>query len=164
MSETEKQPENVIPELSINEVMRLLPHRAPFLLVDKMKNVVPGLSGIGIKNVTVNEPFFQGHFPENPIMPGVLQVEAMAQTAGLVVLTSYPPEEQVGCGVYFMTISDVKFRKPVLPGDILELHIQREQMVRNVYKFRGEAFVNGKLVSQATFSAMVLKREQEAKS
>ena len=148
-----------ITEISIREIMKMLPHRAPFLLIDKMKNVMPGVSGIGIKNVSFNEPFFQGHFPDNPVMPGVLQIEAMAQTAGVIVMTSFPEEERPGCQVYFMTVDDVKFRKPVLPGDVLELKVIKEQNVRNVFKFRGEAFVNGKLVSQAVFSAMILKQK-----
>ena len=151
--------EQQIPEIKISEIMTMLPHRSPFLLIDKMKNVVPGVSGIGIKNVTADEPFFQGHFPGNPIMPGVLQVEAMAQTAGVVVVSSFPIEEREGISVYFMTVDDVKFRKPVLPGDVLELRVKKEQMVRNVFKFKGEAFVDGKLVSQAVFSAMILKRK-----
>ena len=148
-----------LPEINVQGIMNLLPHRAPFLMIDKVKDVVPGVSGIGIKNVTYNEPFFQGHFPGNPIMPGVLQVEAMAQTAGVVALSSFPEEKQKGCHVYFMTINDVKFRKPVVPGDVLELHVKKEQNVRNVFKFRGEAFVAGKLVSQALFSAMVMQKE-----
>jgi len=148
-----------IPEIHIQEIMTMLPHRSPFLLIDRMKKVVPGESGIGIKNVTADEPFFQGHFPDNPIMPGVLQVEAMAQTAGVIVMASFPPEERIGCGVYFMTVDDVKFRKPVLPGDVLELHVRKAQNVRNVFKFKGEAFVAGKLVAQAVFSAMILKKK-----
>lgn len=155
----EKETITPIPEITIQEIMTMLPHRSPFLLVDKMKDVIPGVSGIGIKNVTADEPFFQGHFPGNPIMPGVLQVEAMAQTAGVVVMTSFAPAERSGCSVYFMTVDDVKFRKPVGPGDVLELRVQKEQAVRNVFKFKGEAFVNGKLVSQALFSAMILKRK-----
>ena len=156
MTETHK---NLIPEVRIKEIMELLPHRAPFLLIDKVKDIVPAESGIGYKNITFNEPFFQGHFPENPIMPGVLQIEAMAQTAGLVVLLNLPKEERQGAQFYFMTVDNVKFRKPVIPGDILEIRVQREQTVRNVFKFRGEAFVDGKLVSQALFSAMILKKE-----
>ena len=155
----EMKTEQKIPEIRIGEIMKMLPHRAPFLLVDRLKDVIPGESGIGIKNVTFNEPFFQGHFPENPIMPGVLQVEAMAQTAGIIVLMSFPEEERSGNSVYFMTINDVKFRKPVLPGDVLEFHVKKEQTVRNVFKFRGEVFVDGKLVSQAVFSAMILKKK-----
>lgn len=156
--ENQQQSAEIIPEVNIGEILKLLPHRYPFLLVDKMKNVEPGVSGIGIKNVTMNEPFFQGHFPENPVMPGVLQIEAMAQSAGLIVLLSFPEEERSGNSVYFMTVDEVKFRKPVLPGDVIEFHVKKEQAVRNVFKFRGEAFVNGKLVSQAIFSAMVFKK------
>lgn len=149
---------NVIEEVKIGEILKLLPHRYPFLLVDKLKNVVPGESGVGIKNVTMNEPFFQGHFPDNPVMPGVLQIEAMAQTAGLIVLLAFPEEERSGNSVYFMTVDEVKFRKPILPGDVIEFTVKKEQAVRNVFKFRGEAKVDGKLVSQATFSAMVFKK------
>ncbi len=156
--EIEQKPENTIAEIGINEILTLLPHRYPFLLVDKLKDVIPGEFGIGYKNVTMNEPFFQGHFPDNPVMPGVLQIEAMAQTAGIIVLTAFPEEERGGNSVYFMTVDEVKFRKPVLPGDVLEFHVKKEQAVRNVFKFRGEAKVNGKLVSQAIFSAMVFKK------
>ncbi|MBO7244576.1 MAG: 3-hydroxyacyl-ACP dehydratase FabZ [Alphaproteobacteria bacterium] len=158
--EENKQEEqtNIIEEMRIGEILKLLPHRYPFLLVDRLKNVVPGESGIGIKNVTMNEEFFQGHFPENPVMPGVLQIEAMAQTAGIIVLTAFPEEERSGNSVYFMTVDEVKFRKPILPGDVIEFYVKKEQAVRNVFKFRGEAKVDGKLVSQATFSAMVFKK------
>ncbi|MBQ8250721.1 MAG: 3-hydroxyacyl-ACP dehydratase FabZ [Alphaproteobacteria bacterium] len=149
---------NIIEEIKIGEILKLLPHRYPFLLVDKLKNVVPGESGIGIKNVTMNEGYFQGHFPENPVMPGVLQIEAMAQTAGIIVLTGFPEEERSGNSVYFMTVDEVKFRKPIIPGDVIEFTVKKEQAVRNVFKFRGEARVEGKLVSQATFSAMVFKK------
>ncbi len=156
--EIKETPDNIIEELRIGEILKLLPHRYPFLLVDKLKNVVPGESGIGIKNVTMNEPFFEGHFPENPVMPGVLQIEAMAQTAGIIVLTAFPEEERSGNSVYFMTVDEVKFRKPILPGDVIEFTVKKEQAVRNVFKFRGEARVDGKLVSQAIFSAMVFKK------
>ena len=159
MEEQTQTPENIIEEIRIDEILKLLPHRYPFLLVDRLKNVVPGVSGVGIKNVTMNEPFFQGHFPENPVMPGVLQIEAMAQTAGIIVLMSFPEEERNGNSVYFMTVDEVKFRKPILPGDVIEFSVQKEQAVRNVFKFRGEARVDGKLVSQAIFSAMVFKKQ-----
>ncbi|MBO7258112.1 MAG: 3-hydroxyacyl-ACP dehydratase FabZ [Alphaproteobacteria bacterium] len=155
----ENQPEvQTVPEITINDILKLLPRRYPFLLVDKVEDCVPGESGTGIKNVTMNEPFFQGHFPENPVMPGVLQIEAMAQTAGIIVLMAFPEEERSGNSVFFMTVDDVKFRKPVLPGDTLEFYVTKEQAVRNVFKFRGIAKVDGKVVSQATFSAMVFKK------
>lgn len=154
----QNEPRNIVEEVRIGDVLKLLPHRYPFLLVDRMKDVEPGISGIGIKNVTINEPFFQGHFPENPVMPGVLQIEGMAQTAGIIVLMSFPEEERSGNSVYFMTVDEVKFRKPILPGDVVEFHVKKEQAVRNVFKFRGEARVDGKLVSQAIFSAMVFKK------
>ena len=157
-TEVQETPANIIPEIRIDQILKMLPHRYPFLLVDRMKNVVPGESGIGIKNVTMNEPFFTGHFPENPVMPGVLQIEAMAQAAGIIVLTAYPEEERGNNSVYFMTVDEVKFRKPILPGDVVELHVKKEQTVRNVFKFRGEARVDGKLVSQAIFSAMIFKK------
>ena len=158
MEEQTQTPENIIEEIRIDQILKLLPHRYPFLLVDRLKSVVPGVSGVGIKNVTMNEPFFQGHFPENPVMPGVLQIEAMAQTAGIIVLMSFPEEERNGNSVYFMTVDEVKFRKPILPGDVIEFSVQKEQAVRNVFKFRGEARVDGKLVSQAIFIAMVFKK------
>ena len=158
MTENIEESINMIPEIRINEILKMLPHRYPFLLVDTIKNVVPGESGIGVKNVTFNEPFFEGHFPENPVMPGVLQIEAMAQTAGVIVVTSFPKEEQDGCRVFFMTVDDVKFRKPIIPGDVVEMKVKKEQAVRNVFKFRAESYVNGKLVAQAVFSAMVMKK------
>ncbi len=158
MTENIEENANMIPEIRINEILKMLPHRYPFLLVDTIKNVIPGESGVGVKNVTFNEPFFEGHFPENPVMPGVLQIEAMAQTAGVIVVTSFPKEEQDGCRVFFMTVDDVKFRKPIIPGDVVEMKVKKEQAVRNVFKFRAESYVNGKLVAQAVFSAMVMKK------
>ncbi len=148
----------IIPQIGIQEILSMLPHRYPFLLVDKVLDVVPGKSGTGIKNITFNEPFFQGHFPDNPVMPGVLQIEAMAQTAGIICLSVLPKEEQGHSGVFFMTVNDVKFRKPVVPGDTLESRVQLKQNVRNVYKFSGEGYVNGTLVSEATFSAMIIQK------
>lgn len=150
--------ETNVMNFDIHDILKLMPHRYPFLMIDKVKDVVPGVSGVGIKNVTINEPFFTGHFPENPVMPGVLQIEAMAQTACIVVLAEMDEQDRPGNSVYFMTVNDVKFRKPVLPGDVLEFYVVKEQTVRNVYKFKGEAKVNGTLVCQATFSAMVFKK------
>ena len=147
-----------LPEIRIDTILKMLPHRYPFVMIDRVKDIVPGVSGTGVKNITINEPFFQGHFPENPVMPGVLQIEAMAQTAGIVVLMMLPEEERYNQLVYFMTLDDAKFRKPVLPGDVLEMKVTKEQVVRNVFKFRGQAYVDGKLVSQCVFSAMMMKK------
>jgi 3-hydroxyacyl-[acyl-carrier-protein] dehydratase len=140
--------------LDIHQIMQLLPHRYPMLLVDKMKNIVLGESALGIKNVTANEPFFSGHFPQKPVMPGVLIIEAMAQTAGaLVMLTLGRTAENTL--VYFMSIQEARFRKPVEPGDTLKIQIDKKQERGNVWKFSGEAFVEGSLVAEATYTAMI---------
>ena len=144
---------------NINDIMKMLPHRYPFLLVDKMIDVVPGEKGVGIKNVTVNEPFFQGHFPDNPVMPGVLQIEAMAQTSGIVMMASFPEEDLPKKAVLFMSIDDVKFRKPVLPGDKLEMRVERVQTVRNVHKFKCESYVDDKKVCEGILTAMIFDKE-----
>ncbi|PKL51721.1 MAG: 3-hydroxyacyl-[acyl-carrier-protein] dehydratase FabZ [Nitrospira bacterium HGW-Nitrospira-1] len=139
--------------MNINEIMKYLPHRYPFLLVDRIIDIQPGESITGIKNVTFNEPFFQGHFPGQPIMPGVLIVEAMAQVAGVMAFRS--GVEGSGRLVYFMSIEKAKFRRPVTPGDQLKLDIKVLQQRGNVWKFSGSATVEGKLVSEADFTAMV---------
>lgn len=151
--------DQMIKEIGILEVMAMLPHRPPFLMIDRLKDVVPCKSGTGVKNVSINEPFFEGHFPNNPIMPGVLQIEAMAQTAGVVIISAYPKEEAHKKGVLFMTVDNVKFRKTVVPGDILEMKVELIQNFKNVYKFKGEAFVDAKKVSEAVFSAMIIDKE-----
>ncbi|MDO4184345.1 MAG: 3-hydroxyacyl-ACP dehydratase FabZ [Rhodospirillales bacterium] len=138
----------------IEEIMKLLPHRYPFLLLDRLEVEVPGEKGIGLKNVTMNEEFFQGHFPNNPVMPGVLQVEAMAQTAGAIVAASV--SEGKTPDVLFMSIDGVKFRKPVKPGDQLKMHVEKVQSRRNVYVFKGKTMVDDKVVSEAEFTAMIL--------
>ncbi len=141
--------------VDILQIMAAIPHRYPFLMIDRMVEVVTGASAIGIKNVTVNEPFFQGHFPAKPVMPGVLIIEAMAQTAAaLVVLTLGDGFE--GKLVYFMTIENAKFRRPVVPGDQLRIHVVKERQRGNVYKFRGIARVDGVSVAEATYSAMIM--------
>lgn len=114
--------------VDIKEIQNLIPHRYPMLLVDRLENIVEGESATGIKNVTMNEWFFQGHFPDNPVMPGVLIVEAMAQTAGALVMYSTKKEASDKL-VYFMSISEAKFRKPVLPGDTLHIHVKKEKVV-----------------------------------
>ncbi|MBR0673972.1 3-hydroxyacyl-ACP dehydratase FabZ [Neoroseomonas soli] len=141
----------------IAQVMQAIPHRYPFLLVDRVVDMVLGESCIGIKNVTINENFFQGHFPSMPVMPGVLIIESMAQTAAVLVVTTLGPSWQ-GKLVYFMTVDNAKFRKPVVPGDQMRVHVKKERQRGNIWKFNGEAKVDGKIVAEATYSAMILDR------
>jgi 3-hydroxyacyl-[acyl-carrier-protein] dehydratase len=139
--------------LDIQKVLSLLPHRYPFLMVDRIINVDGDNSAIGIKNVTVNEPFFAGHFPGMPIMPGVLLIEGMAQTAGAICIAARGDQRpQV---VYFMTIDDAKFRKPVIPGDTIEYHVKKVRNRGNIWKFSAEAMVGGTKVAEATISALI---------
>jgi 3-hydroxyacyl-[acyl-carrier-protein] dehydratase len=140
--------------MDIQEVMRRLPHRYPFLLVDRILEHTKERV-VGIKNVTINEPFFAGHFPGHPIMPGVLIIEAMAQTAGVLVVKSLGPEF-LGKLVYFMTIEEARFRKPVVPGDQLRIHCRKERARGMVWRFRGEAKVDGVVHAEATYSAMIV--------
>ena len=126
----------------------MIPHRYPFLLVDRMVDVRHGHSAIGIKNVTVNEPFFQGHFPGHPVMPGVLIVESMAQTAAALVISTLGPETGMPI-VYFMSIENAKFRKPVMPGDQLRLTMTKERRRGHVWRFNGVARVDGAVVAEA---------------
>ncbi len=139
----------------IEDIMKLLPHRYPFLLLDRLEVEIAGEKGIGTKNVTMNEEFFQGHFPNNPVMPGVLQIEAMAQTAGALVNAAAEGMEKTP-NVLFMSIDKVKFRKPVKPGDQLKMHVEKVQARRNVYVFKGQSMVDDKVVSEAEFTAMIL--------
>ena len=144
-----------IDRIDVDAIMRAIPHRYPFLMIDRMVDIVLDRSAIGIKNVTVGEPCFQGHFPSKPVMPGVLIIEAMAQTAAtLVVLTLGPRAE--GKLVYFMTIEAAKFRRPVGPGDQLRVHVGKDRHRGNVWKFRGVARVDGVEVAEASFSAMIM--------
>ncbi len=145
----------LIDVVDIDGIMRAIPHRYPMLMIDRMEDVQLDQSAIGIKNVTIGEPFFQGHFPQRPVMPGVLIIEAMAQTAAaLVVLTLGGAAE--GKLVYFMTIETAKFRRPVGPGDQLRIHVDKERHRGNVWKFRGVARVAGTDVAEASFSAMIM--------
>ncbi|MFI5294267.1 MAG: 3-hydroxyacyl-ACP dehydratase FabZ [Thermodesulfovibrionales bacterium] len=141
--------------MTVNEIMKLLPHRYPFLLVDRIADFQPGVSATGVKNVTINEPFFQGHFPGQPIMPGVLIIEAMAQVAGVMAFSSGVE----GKAVYFMSIDNAKFRRPVVPGDQVMMDIKVLKQRGNVWRFSGTATVDGKLVSEAEFTAMVTDKE-----
>ncbi len=144
-----------VAEIDIHRIMQMIPHRYPFLLIDKVVDVVPGESATGIKNVTINEPHFTGHFPARPVMPGVLIVEAMAQTAAVIVVASLGPSAE-GKLVYFMSIENARFRKPVEPGDQLRLICKKEKQRMGVWKFSGEARVGSVVVAEATFSAMIM--------
>jgi 3-hydroxyacyl-[acyl-carrier-protein] dehydratase len=148
------EPEGTVPDLDINQIMACIPHRYPFLMIDKLTEIVPHESAVAIKNVSVNEPQFQGHFPERPIMPGVLIVEAMAQAAACLVVHSLQIAGQ-GRSVYFMSIDEARFRKPVAPGDQLHVHVKKLQHRRNVWRFAGEARVGGVLVAEAVYTAMI---------
>ncbi len=139
----------------IVRIMQLLPHRPPFLLIDRIVDMDADLSGTGIKNVTMNEPFFVGHFPGRPVMPGVLIIEAMAQTAGALVV-NHKGSEVEGSLVYFMTIDKARFRKPVVPGDTLHLAVRRTQQRSRVWRYEGKARVEGALVAEAEISAMLI--------
>ena len=144
--------------IDIQEIKRLIPHRYPFLLVDKVRELNPEVSAVGIKNVTSNEPHFQGHFPSQPIMPGVTIVEAMAQTAAILVSKSLKLEDS-GALVYFLTIDNCKFRHLVGPGDVLELHIKVIRGRGKIWKFHGDAIVDGRIVTEADFAAMIIPPE-----
>jgi len=139
----------------VRRIMEMIPHRYPLLLIDRILEVVPNESAVALKNVTINENFFQGHFPGAPVMPGVLIIEAMAQTAAALVVHSAGKELE-GKLVYFMAIDAAKFRRPVTPGDSLHLKVQRIQNRRNVWKFKGEGFVGDDLCAEAEITAMIM--------
>ena len=148
----------VYESLDLARIMHAIPHRYPMLMIDRMKNVVLDHSAIGIKNVSGNEQFFQGHFPNHPVMPGVLIIEAMAQTAAVLVVETLGPDA-AGKLVYFMTIESAKFRRPVVPGDQLHLLVVKERRRANVWKFHGTGTVDGVSVAEATFAAMIMDRQ-----
>ncbi len=152
------QEENTTKTIDIHRIMQMIPHRYPFLMVDKVIDVVPAEGATGVKNVTASEPHFQGHFPEKPIMPGVLIIESMAQTAAVVVVETLGPKAE-GKLVYFMSVDNARFRRPVVPGDTLMVHVKKERSRGNVWRFNGEAKVNGVLMAEATFSAMIMDTE-----
>ena len=142
-------------EVDILAIKRMIPHRYPFLLVDRVVNIRPGASAVGLKMVSVNEPHFEGHFPARPVMPGVLIVEAMAQTAAVLVVASQDVADEHSL-VYFMSIESAKFRSTVVPGDRLELHIEILRGRGKVWKFRGAARVEATLAAEAEFTAMII--------
>ena len=138
----------------IREILRLLPHRYPFLMVDRVVDMRGDEHGIGIKNITFNEPHFLGHFPGNPVMPGVLVIEGMAQTAGVLCLSNMPPRDKPR-SVFFLTIDKAKFRKPAVPGDTLEYHVDKIARRRNMWWYRAEAKVGSTLIAEAEVGAIV---------
>uniref|UniRef100_Q2RTZ9 3-hydroxyacyl-[acyl-carrier-protein] dehydratase FabZ n=1 Tax=Rhodospirillum rubrum (strain ATCC 11170 / ATH 1.1.1 / DSM 467 / LMG 4362 / NCIMB 8255 / S1) TaxID=269796 RepID=FABZ_RHORT len=158
--QADPQENQVRTTVDIARIIDMIPHRYPFLMVDKLIDMVRGESAIGIKNVTINEPFFQGHFPNRPVMPGVLIVEAMAQTAAVLVVETLGVRAE-GKIVYFMIVENARFRKPVIPGDQLRLHVAKERHRGNVWKFRGVAKVDEVVVAEATFAAMIMDEEPQ---
>lgn len=145
--------------IDIRQLMDMLPHRFPMLLVDYVEKVELNKSAVGVKNVSIGEPFFEGHFPGNPIMPGVLIIEAMAQTAGALVVESLKLHGS-GSLVYFMSIENAKFRKLVLPGDVLCLYVEVKKARSKIWKFKGKARVNEELVAESEFTAMMVDHSE----
>ena len=144
------------PLMDVNQIQLILPHRYPFLLVDKITEMEKGKRIVGMKNVTINEPFFQGHFPGHPIMPGVLILEAMAQTGGVLLLSTVPQAQ--GKLIYFMGVDGARFRKPVLPGDELKIEMTILKVKERVGKMAGKAFVGQELVAEGEFICMVMDK------
>jgi 3-hydroxyacyl-[acyl-carrier-protein] dehydratase len=143
--------------VDIARIMQAIPHRYPFLMIDRVVELERDRSAVGVKNVSVNESFFQGHFPNHPVMPGVLIIEAMAQTAAVLVVETLGPDA-AGRVVYFMSVEGAKFRRPVVPGDQLRIHVTKERNRGNVWKFHAIARVDGVAVAEATYAAMIMER------
>jgi 3-hydroxyacyl-[acyl-carrier-protein] dehydratase len=142
-------------QIDVQRIMEMIPHRHPFLMIDKVVDVVADVQATGIKNVSINEPYFQGHFPSRPVMPGVLIIEAMAQTAAVLVVHTLGREAE-GKLVYFMSVDNARFRRPVVPGDRLEVRVLKQRRRGSVWKFEGRAEVGGQLRAEAVFAAMIL--------
>jgi len=141
--------------VDISGIMERIPHRYPFLMIDRVVDIIPDTSAVGIKNVSINEPIFQGHFPTRPVFPGVLIIEAMAQTAAVLVVETLGPSA-AGKLVYFMTVENARFRKPVTPGDTIKIHVEKIRNRGNVWKFSAKARVNGAVAAEANYSAMIM--------
>jgi 3-hydroxyacyl-[acyl-carrier-protein] dehydratase len=148
---------DTVPVVDILRIMQAIPHRYPFLLIDRVVDLIRNVSAIGVKNVSINEAFFAGHFPNHPVMPGVMIIESMAQTAAVLVVETLGPEA-AGKVVYFMSIDGAKFRRPVVPGDQMRVHVAKQRTRGNVWKFHGVARVDGVSVAEATFAAMIMDR------
>jgi len=140
--------------IDITRIMQLIPHRFPFLMVDRIVELVLDERAVGLKNVSINEAYFQGHFPREAVMPGVMIIESMAQTAAVLVVETLGGSA-AGKLVYFMSVDDARFRRPVFPGDQVRIEVTKQRSRGNVWKFRGEARVDGKLMAEATFAAMI---------
>jgi 3-hydroxyacyl-[acyl-carrier-protein] dehydratase len=147
--------EDQITQIDIQRIMEMIPHRHPFLMIDKVVDVVANARATGIKNVSINENYFQGHFPARPVMPGVLIIEAMAQTAAVLVVHTLGREAE-GKLVYFMSVDNARFRRPVFPGDRLDVHVTKQRNRGNVWKFEGQAKVGDNVMAEAVFAAMIL--------
>lgn len=145
--------------IDIGRIMDMIPHRYPFLMLDRIIAFEPGEQAVGLKNVTINEPHFMGHFPGRPVMPGVMMIEAMAQTAGVLVVATLGTAAE-GSDVYFLSVDNARFRKPVTPGDTLHITVTRQHRRGNVWRFKGEVTVDGGVVAEATFAAMILDKGQ----
>jgi 3-hydroxyacyl-[acyl-carrier-protein] dehydratase len=141
--------------IDIKKIVEMIPHRYPFLMIDRVSDLVPEESAVGHKNVTINEPHFQGHFPSKPIMPGVLIIEAMAQTSAVLVVHTLGGEAE-GKLVYFMSVENAKFRRPVQPGDVMKIYVNTKQHRKAVWKFDGVAKVDEQIVAESTFTAMIM--------
>jgi 3-hydroxyacyl-[acyl-carrier-protein] dehydratase len=142
-------------QIDVQRVMQMIPHRHPFLMIDRVVDVVANKRATGVKNVSINENYFQGHFPARPVMPGVLIIEAMAQTAAVLVVHTLGAESE-GKLVYFMSVDNARFRRPVFPGDCLRVQVVKQRNRGNVWKFEGRAAVGGQLAAEAVFAAMIL--------
>jgi 3-hydroxyacyl-[acyl-carrier-protein] dehydratase len=141
--------------IDIEKIVEMIPHRYPFLMIDRVSDLVPEESAVGHKNVTINEPHFQGHFPSKPIMPGVLIIEAMAQTSAVLVVHTLGGEA-VDKLVYFMSVENAKFRRPVQPGDVMKIYVNTKKHRKAVWKFDGVAKVDEQIVAESTFTAMIM--------